>query len=160
MTLMSATCRLNEPGRLRPGHTRFPAGLIKPPPDSGPTGFTLLEIVVVMALLALISAIALPRLGTVYEGLRWAYERDEVLEKIADLGSKARKEGRIIELPPSRPEAEGLYLPEGWHIEVDGANPIRYGVNGACNGGQLRLSYGEKSVTLELRPPLCRPELP
>lgn len=123
-------------------------------------GYTLLEIIMVVTLIGLMAGIVAPRMALMYESSRWASERDDVLRVIAGLGFTAFREGRAFEL--SRypgPDAEGLLLdlPEGWNIEAE--KPIRYSVDGVCFGGKLRLSKGDRTILLELPPPLCIPKI-
>ncbi len=48
-------------------------------------GFTLLELLVVLFLLSLIAAVAIPRLTQVYNSVQIAYEREEALAQIGSL---------------------------------------------------------------------------
>jgi prepilin-type N-terminal cleavage/methylation domain-containing protein len=131
-------------------------------------GFTLLELLIVLALFALVAGVVAPRLNTVYDRVRWASERDDVLEKIAGLGFKALKEGRTFEFPSSPPKEETsvssaaadsafIKLPEGWSVTAE--FPIRYRDNGVCEGGRLTLQCEDQILEVVLRPPLCRPEI-
>ncbi len=123
-------------------------------------GYTLLEILMVLALLGLLAGIAMPKLTAVYAGVQWANERDDVLRQIAGLGFSAFRQGREFELkhyPESGSETLPLELPAGWELEAD--PPIRYKSNGVCLGGRLRLICGTRSVMLQLRPPQGQPEI-
>jgi hypothetical protein len=118
-----------------------------------------------LALFALVAGLVLPRLTTLYESMRWASERDEVLENIANLGFMAFQEGRNFEIPASEPDEElfsrfesaPLNLPQGWCLTTE--EPIRYSDNGICSGGRLKLEYEGRTLDVLLRPPLCRPEV-
>lgn len=57
-------------------------------------GVTLLELVVVLALLGLITALALPNLQRLQENLARTTERDRILEQLAGLGWEAMLGGR------------------------------------------------------------------
>lgn len=152
MTPISATCRQIDP--------------------RGKAGYTLLEILFVMALFALMAGLVAPRLTTLYESVKWASERDEVLENIAGLGFLAFNEGKSFEFPPpvseEDPDSEAqpgapvsarppFELPEGWRVTAD--EPVEYRDNGFCSGGVLRLENQGRLLNVVLRPPLCRPEI-
>jgi len=111
----------------------------------------------VITLIGLMAGLAIPRLTAVHDSVRWASERDDVLRRISGLGFSAFREGREFELkryPLPDSEELPLELPDGWTVEADPA--ILYKANGVCFGGKMRLTCGEKSLVVYLRPPLCR----
>jgi len=123
-------------------------------------GYTLLEILMVLALLGLLSGIAMPKLTAVYSGVQWANERDDVLRQIAGLGFSAFRQGQEFELkhyPEAGSEILPLKLPSGWELEA--IPPIRYKSNGICLGGRLRMICGERSLMLQIRAPQGQPEV-
>lgn len=124
------------------------------------SGFTLLELLVVLGLLALMTGLVMPRMVTIYESFRWANERDDALRRIGTLGYQAYKNGKGFSLasyPADSTENIPLELPQGWQLKA--TPPISYRENGICGGGRLRLSYKDQSLDLLLSPPLCRPEI-
>ncbi len=122
------------------------------------TGYSLLEIIVVITLLGLTAGIVIPRLSNIYNSFQWANERDDVFRRISMLGYSAFKERRNFELKeyPASDSVLPLELPEGWRIKAE--SPIRYKSNGICLGGKLLLTHGETSILLNLKPPHCRPD--
>ena len=149
MMRISAICRLSKQKLLDCG---------KP----GIRGYTLLELLIVMALIGLMTGIALPRMATLYESFKWAGERDEALLSIAELGYQAYKQGRSFDLSDfPAPEQEQknipLHLPGGWRLST--AKPVHYRHNGICDGGTLRLHFKERTVDIVLQSPHCRPEV-
>ena len=125
-------------------------------------GYTLLELLIVLALMGLMTGIALPRMATLYESFKCAAERDEALRNIAGLGYQAYRQGRAFDLADFPPPTEDqknipLRLPADWHLSA--AEPIHYRSNGICDGGKLRLHYKERAIDLVLQTPLCRPEM-
>ena len=125
-------------------------------------GYTLLELLIVLAFMGLMTGIALPRMATMYESFKWAGERDEALQSIAGLGYQAWRQARAFDLAEfSPPDGEQrdipLRLPAGWSL--NSTEPIHFRANGICDGGELRLHYRERTVNLVLHPPLCRPEM-
>lgn len=125
-------------------------------------GFTLLELLVVLALIGLMTGIALPRMATLYESFKWASERDEALRSIAELGYQAYRQGRAFDLsdfPSSTHDQKNipLRLPADWHLST--VEPIHYRSNGICDGGKLRLHYKERAIDFVLQTPHCRPKM-
>ena len=57
-------------------------------------GFTLLELVVVLALLALVAGLAVPNLERLYAGAVRSTERAYILDQFASLGRRAMQRGR------------------------------------------------------------------
>ena len=126
-------------------------------------GYTLLEILVVIALLGLLSGLAIPRLDRLFDSLRFAFERDDVLQAVAGLPFTAYREGKefVLDTFPAPPSSQQrntlpLTLPEGWKLQAN--SPIRFRANGICSGGNLTLTYADRSTVVELKPPLCQPD--
>ncbi|MFZ1643037.1 MAG: prepilin-type N-terminal cleavage/methylation domain-containing protein [Candidatus Contendobacter sp.] len=132
---MLATCRRAEPVR----------------------GYTLLELLIVLALLGLLTALAIPRFAALYQGMSAAYQRDEALRQIAGLGYRAFAQGRewvLTELPAT--DAALPSWPEGWSLRAE--PPVHYYRNGACSGGRIELTHPGGVERFALAPPLCQPQ--
>jgi len=146
-------------------------------------GFTLMELLVVLFIISLISALAMPRLSTMFASVDAAFARDDVMAQINALGYKAQRQGHgfvLQQYPPAKSEEDEevldesfiepdeqetqsskrhhpevpLKLPDGWRI--NSAKPVRYFSNGACSGGELLLSFKATQYRLELPPPFCQ----
>ena len=94
-------------------------------PGASAAGVTLLELVAVLALLGLITALALPNLQGLRERLARTTERDRILQQLAGLGQEAMLGGRT-------------YLILGDSLEwADGqaCAPGRESSSGTANGG-------------------------
>ena len=72
-----------------------PAGP-RPAAPGAQTGFTLLELVVVLALLALVAGLAIPNLERLYAGAVRSTERAYILDQFAGLGRRAMQRGRAF----------------------------------------------------------------
>ncbi|WP_082592182.1 prepilin-type N-terminal cleavage/methylation domain-containing protein [Stenotrophomonas nitritireducens] len=140
MTPTSATCRASKPdGSPLPGR-----------------GFTLLELVVVLALLALATALVAPSGFRMIASWRRATEVDATLQAVAALGTAAAQDGRARTLEAGPVAADALPgLPEGWQVELDA--PLAVQANGACGDSRGRMrgpdSY-EQPFTVSA--PFCR----
>ena len=73
---MSATCPNNPPKRVDVS-------------DTVSSGFTLLELVVVLTLVSLMTMMAVPNLQRLYGAAARTTERNEILDRFADLGRQA-----------------------------------------------------------------------
>ena len=131
------------------------------------TGFSLLELLVVLALVSLIAALALPNLMGLYDSATRATERDQILDQLAGLGREAMLKGHGYAVygttagpPPSEApdfavQPYPLIVPEGWQVELD--RPLWVRPNGVCLGATVTLSHPDAApVEVALAPPYCR----
>lgn len=136
-------------------------------------GYTLLELLVVLSLLGMITAITLPNLVSLYNQFSNRLELESIVSDINSIGYRAFQEGRqywlrngeTIQSNDSEPTVDRytttttdnfpLTLPPGWILSVE--QPVHYNFNGACSGGELRLHYLEELLLSEtLEPPHCQ----
>lgn len=143
-------------------------------------GYTLLELLVVLAVLAAIVAVAVPRFLQLYARVSFAFQRDDVERQLLELPQEVRRSGRGgILFDPSAGVHPGdtaaaaatvgsarafeewqplrMELPGNWSLRVP--NPILYHFTGACEGGEVILTVAGLSNRYVLTPPLCRPRL-
>ena len=102
-----------------------------------PRGFTLVELVVVLALVALATGIAAP---AVVHGLAAARERGvraDVGVLLEGMPVRAVQRGNGLDIDSAALRRLAPELPEGWRLEVD--PPLRYAPNGVAAGGAVRL---------------------
>lgn len=110
-------------------------------------GFTLLELLVVLALMAMLMGIAVP--GAV-RALESARERGAVAELqvlLDGLPVEAFKSGRELSVTASELQTrlrERIEWPAGWHLSAESA--LRYGPSGVAIGGRVVLDAGDHRV--------------
>jgi|SRR5579863_9285604 len=142
-------------------------------------GFTLLELLVVLAIMAGLIAIAVPQFLQLYRRVRASFERTDLEQQLLALPQLVRQRGRGgVLLDPSQEGAPGspaadiappgesefehwerlrLDLPSGWTMRVP--QPIFYRFTGMCGGGEVDFSSPPTVLRYNLIPPLCRPRL-
>ncbi|MCY1264980.1 hypothetical protein D9M68_141840 [compost metagenome] len=125
-------------------------------PSAEQRGFTLLELLVVLALVAAISAVALPGLVKMQAAWSRRVGADDLLNQVRSLGYRVRNDGRELFIGERGADpSELLQLPEGWALSAQ--PPVRYLANGACLGGRLEVRHEGTVRILSLKPPYCTP---
>ncbi|MCA2998434.1 MAG: prepilin-type N-terminal cleavage/methylation domain-containing protein [Rhodocyclaceae bacterium] len=121
-----------------------------------PRGFTLLEMLVVLALIGVMAGIALPNFSRFLESFSVRNQWAGVERELADLPYQVFVSGSPFQLDSGSAEKRLTTLPEGWRVEV--ANPILYRFSGWCEGGRLTVvSAGGERRNYQLAAPTCRP---
>jgi prepilin-type N-terminal cleavage/methylation domain-containing protein len=142
-------------------------------------GFTLIEMMVVLVIIAGLLTIAYASFTPLYARVRVAFERDDFERQLLDLPLRVRQSGhggilvsrsadRLIDgtilsvdgVPLSGDGGEEwqvlrLNLPGAWRLRV--AAPIFYHFSGTCEGGEVEFLLSSVSLRYRLTPPLCRP---
>lgn len=108
-------------------------------------GFTLLELLVVLALIGLASGLAAPRLLAWVDGARQRTAVDAVRQHLQQQPSQSFFSGQTVVLQP-RPPSWGL--PPGWHLSSP--QPVVYEANGMTGGG-LVLLHAQQQVLARWR---------
>lgn len=124
-------------------------------------GFTLIELVIALAVVGLSLSFALPRLTTWVERLAFSMRQQRFEDALSELGSTARRSGRTVILRSTNPvpnaaEPSPIELPSGWVLNVE--PPIAFRYDGICTGGTVHLNFPAGQQTYRLQAPYCRPE--
>lgn len=102
-------------------------------------GFTLLELLLVLALVGLLTALVAPRLATWVEGARSRAALDALRTRLEAERSLAFHERQAREVTAAKARSD---LPAGWRLEL--ARPLVWEANGMARGGRLRLWNGNE----------------
>ena len=102
------------------------------------TGFSLLEMLVVLALVSIMVALVVPRLAGTVRAITTSGERAEVARQLERLPLLARGRSHAINAAADETLAvEGLDFPAGW--KVSALTPLRVAANGICQPARLRV---------------------
>lgn len=135
-----------------------------------PGGFSLLEMVVALAIMGLLGALAMPSLQKITERTGFSLDLQDVERQLDALPQIAASQGKALVLnssvkaenyetyeayttPDTAQQPYPVKLPAGWEITVDA--PIRYRYDGTCSGGKLHLTTPASQTNYLMKPPLC-----
>ena len=131
----------------------------RPEADDAPKektrGFTLAELLVALAIMGMVTMLALPSFARFGDRIAFAFGRQDIERQIDQLPQIALSQGRDIVLVSSE-IADGTYpitVPKGWYVNVDAS--IRYRFDGVCSGGKVSIALGAFEEIYRLAPPLC-----
>lgn len=142
-------------------------------------GFTLIEVLVVLAIIAVLAGLAYNYFMPLYARSRFAYERDDVERQLSELPQRVQlsghggvltnqsgdrlPDGTIIPVEGTPKAGNALEewqvlrftVPDKWRLRV--AQPIFYHFSGTCEGGEVEFLSESATLRYVLVPPLCRP---
>lgn len=121
-----------------------------------PAGYTLLEMVVVMGVLALATALVAPTGFKMVRTWQDSSRVDEVFKQLRSLPMSVRKAGRpLLVSPEDSEQAQSLVdLPEGWQLRFTTALAVR--ANGACSEAEGALVTEHQTLPFRIEAPFCR----
>ena len=139
---------------------RAPTALGRSPCQTRQRGVSLIEILVVLAIIGALVAVTAPSLDRYLDALTFNTKTQSIARDIARLRIKALVERRMLFFPQADESGAAAYdglsdpLPEGWSIEGD---PVIFFESGACSGGALSISAPDaRTAKLNFSAPHCR----
>lgn len=117
-------------------------------------GFSLLEMLVVLALISVMTALAAPRLASTVRAIGVSGDRAEVQRQIEDLPLRARLQSGEIRLGPESGFSSLLELPPGWTVFT--VTPLLVRDNGVCDPARLRVRSPDADEQWDISMPDCR----
>jgi len=123
--------------------------------QAGRGGFSLLELLVVLALIGMLTAVVAPRLQRTYDAVAGSGERDEVGRQLERLPLLARHDGKAISIARGDEAAlaSRITLPEGWSVSP--LEELRVEASGVCHPARLRVSGRGVVEVQQLTAPAC-----
>jgi prepilin-type N-terminal cleavage/methylation domain-containing protein len=123
------------------------------------SGFTLIEILIVLGIVGALVAIAMPNIVRFYDNYQEDSKRLEIERQLARLPYKAYISSQELIFDPTDDQSINklVKLPEGWQIRSEA--PIKYRLDGFCHGGEIEVVSDLKIFTYALNSPQCVPEL-
>jgi len=129
------------------------------------SGFSLIELIVVMVLLGATAALVIPNLTNLYSSVEGRIDREFAVSSFNGLGRRAQDrgegfrvwtiDGRVV----FEPETFEIEFPEKWRVQIP--QPVVFYASGACSGGQISIvEDGEVLVQQVLQIPFCHLENP
>lgn len=119
------------------------------------TGFSLLELLVVLALISLMTALVAPRLKNTVDAISRSGDRAEAARQLQRLPLLARRDGSVLQWQRNQPiTLAGMQLPEGWAVQA--LDPVRIEASGYCHAALLAVAMPGHQERWQLAAPDCR----
>lgn len=120
-------------------------------------GFTLLEMIVVLAILGLATAMVAPSALRSIDTWRRQSEQDLLLDQIRALPGNARARGRAIVVSDEALAGEKppLHVAADWTLRVPAAWQVH--ANGVCEGGDVEIGNAYGTRVIKVASPFCDP---
>ena len=122
-------------------------------------GFTLLEMIVVLAILGLATAMVAPAAIRSIDSWRRQAELDSLLDQIRALPGDARASGRVIVLDAEALKGKDapLRVAGDWTLRVP--EPWKVNANGVCEGGSVEIGNQHGKRVIAVASPFCDPRV-
>jgi hypothetical protein len=117
-------------------------------------GFSILELLIVLALMSFMVGLVVPRLGRTVDAIAGSGDRAEVQRQLEDLPLRAREEGRAITIPARESLKSVVDLPEGWSAVA--LTEVRVLDNGMCVQATVQVENEDAGEEWQLAAPDCR----
>lgn len=118
-------------------------------------GFSLLELLVVLALMSAVTALVVPRLATTVDAIQRSGERAEAVRQLERLPLLVRRTGTELRVERNqRLAVEGMELPQGWTLQT--LERLQVAGNGYCHPSLLEVLTPAGVERWTLAAPDCR----
>jgi prepilin-type N-terminal cleavage/methylation domain-containing protein len=117
-------------------------------------GFSLLELLVVLALISIMVALVAPRLAGTVRAVTVSGDRADIARQIESLPLRAREHVQAMELGAEASLDTLITLPEGWQVTAVGG--LRIAANGICSPATLQVSVDGSVEQWQLMQPDCK----
>ncbi len=118
----SGSCRESDAGHCR---------------VTGVSGFSLLELLIVLALTSMVVALVVPRLSQTVAAIGRSGDRAEVVRQLQELPMQARRQASAITAPERTDLSPWLELPQGWRVVAQ--TPLLVRENGICDTADVQV---------------------
>lgn len=120
-------------------------------------GFTLLEMIVVLAILGLATAMVAPSALRSIDTWRRQSEQDLLLDQIRAMPGNARASGRaaLVSDATLKGDKPPLHVAADWKLRVP--TPWRVHANGVCDAGEVEISNEYGTHVIKVASPFCDP---
>lgn len=122
-------------------------------------GFTLLEMIVVLAILGLATALVAPAALRGIDSWRRQAELDSLLDQIRALPGDARATGKPILLSDEALQGAAPPLRVAGEWALRAPKPFKVQANGVCEGGEVVIGNRFGNRTIKVGSPFCDPVL-
>ncbi|NNM51609.1 MAG: prepilin-type N-terminal cleavage/methylation domain-containing protein [Pseudomonadales bacterium] len=101
-------------------------------------GFTLLELLVVLVIMGMLTALVLPRLRSLEQSSLFYTQQQSLLHDLGRISYLAYSRGHDLTLSNQVISRSVLEIPDGWRVVFP--HPILVDFNGFCSGGDVELT--------------------
>lgn len=127
---------------------------------SDDAGFTLIEMLAVLTLAALMTAIAVPAMQRWFGSISERAQLSEIAIQFQKLAARAALHSETVSLNKASWQSKlsdglpALSLPEGWAVISE--QPVYFFYSGVCSGGNVDLAGPqERRISLQIAPVSC-----